>query len=90
MNSKSLLTITFFAGFLTCAALQHLQVRFISEAKADVAGMIAYQLQNDRAFREAVKQVVEEECKTDIKFYNNMQTFKTWHYCNPGSQFAPR
>lgn len=89
MNSKSLLIIAFLSGFVTYAALQHLQVRFISEARADVAGMNAYQLQNDRAFREAVKQVVEEECRTDIRFANNMQTFKTWHYCNPGSQFAP-
>jgi hypothetical protein len=89
VNSKKLLIGTFFAGYFVSTLLQHVQVRFIADAKGDVAGMNAYALQNDRAFREAVKQVVEEECKTDIRFANGMQTFKTWHYCNPGSRFAP-
>jgi hypothetical protein len=89
MKLKAIIVAAFFGGFLVSSALQFSSLRLIPEARADVAGMGTYQLENDPAFRQAVKNVVEQSCRTDLKFWNNGANFRTWHYCNPGSQYAP-
>jgi len=89
MNSKRLILTAFLGGFLACGALQFASIRVVAEARADVAGLNAYQLENDPAFRQAVKNVVEQSCKTDLRFSDDRQNIRTWHYCNPGSRYAP-
>jgi hypothetical protein len=89
MKLKAIIAAAFFSGFFACGALQFSSLRLIPEARADVAGMSTYQLENDPAFRQAVKNVVEQSCRTDLKLSNGGQNVQTWHYCNPGSRFAP-
>ena len=89
MNLKLIITAAFFFGFLVSSAIQLPNGRLLSEARADVAGMGTYQLEHDAAFRQAVMNIVEEECKTSVRLSSDMRNVQTWHYCNRGSRFAP-
>lgn len=89
MKLKAIALAAFVAGFFASSGFQLAGVRLLPEARADVAGMSTYQLEHDAAFRQAVMNVVEEECKTSVRFSSDMKNVQTWHYCNRGSRFAP-
>lgn len=57
-----ILSILFFSLGCFFSSLQH---NFISQAKAEVAGMDYYDLKSDYDFKKAVKAIVDDDCSTD-------------------------
>lgn len=77
------LVLAIFLGYFLNDMTRELPMRVMPDARADIAGMNAYELKNDREFRRAVMTVAEEECRTDLRGR------KTYFYCNVGGRFDP-
>ncbi len=86
-NLKPAIAIAFLAGYFVSDVINDAGISFISEARADIDGMSYYDLKRDLNFVRAVKYVVEENCRTDLRTKNGR--IKTYHHCGQNPQYAP-
>lgn len=67
MKINKLAVITaFLFGYVTSDVVNNVNNGFISDAKAEVAGMSYYDLRRDRDFKKAVRYIVNSDCTVNL------------------------